>query len=80
MSQFLGFDLGDVLHVRIRSYTIGPGGSAQLTGLGLELEQSDGPTYEIEVEFGRDGPTLAQARALIATLNRRLEERRGEES
>lgn len=80
MSQFLGFDLGDVVRVRIRSYTLGPGGSAQLTSVGLEVEQSDGPTYEIEVEFGSDGPTLAQARVLVATLNRRLEERRGEES
>jgi hypothetical protein len=66
--------------VRIRSYTLGPGGSAQLIALGLEVEREDSwEPDQVEVDFEGEGPTLATAQPVVARLNRRLRERRGEE-
>ncbi len=78
-SFFEGFDLGNVREVRIRSYTVGPGRSAQLLSLGLEVEREDSPEPDlVEVDFEEEGPTLATAQVVVARFNRRLRERRGE--
>lgn len=75
-SFFEGFDLGSAREVRIRSYTLGPGSSAQLIGLGLEVEREGSLEPDlVEVDFEDDGPTLATAQAVVARLNRRLRER-----
>jgi uncharacterized protein YcbX len=74
-----GFDVSRALEVRIRSYTLGPGRSAQLVAIGLEVEREDSAEPDqVEIDFEDEGPTLATAQALVATLNRRLRERRGE--
>ena len=80
MSVFEGFDLSGVVEVGIRSYTVGPGASAQLEALGLEVWRAGAAGPElVEVAFEGAGPTLATAEAVVAALNRRLRERRGEE-
>ncbi len=79
MSFFEGFDLGTVVEVRVRSYTLGPGSSAQLVALGLEVQRQGSAEPElVEIDFEDEGPTLATAQAVVVTLNRRLQERRGE--
>jgi hypothetical protein len=76
-SFFEGFDLGSARQVRIRSYTVGPGTSAQLVALGLEVEREGSSEPDlVEVEFEDAGPTLATAQAVVAAVNRRLRERR----
>ena len=76
--SFGGFDLGDVIELRIRSYTLGPGRSAQLVAIGLELDRDGSATPElVEIDFEAEGPTLAAAQALVTTVNRRLREKRG---
>ena len=79
MSGFGGFDLSGVAEVRIRSYTVGPGGSAELQAVGLEVQRVGGEMELVEITFDA-GPTLASAQALVAALNRRLKELRSGES
>ena len=76
MSSFGGFDLTGVVEVRIRSYTVGPGGTAQLVALGLEVQRvgAAGPEL-VEIDFEEDGPTLATAEAVVVALNRLLRQR-----
>lgn len=77
MSSFRGFNLSGVVEVRIRSYTVGPGGTAQLVALGLEVQRvgAAGPEL-VEIDFEEHGPTLATAEAVVVALNGRLRERR----
>lgn len=80
MSGFGGFDLTGVVEVHIRSYTLGPGNTAQLDAIGLEVWRAGSAEPElVDVGFEEAGPTLATAQALIAALNRRLRERRDRE-
>jgi hypothetical protein len=73
---FGGFDLGSVREIRIRSYTVGPGGSAQLASVELELWHFGAEEPQlVEVDYGDDGPALRTLQRLVATLNRRLRER-----
>jgi hypothetical protein len=66
-SFFEGFDLGNAREVRIRSYTLGPGRSAQLVGLGLEVEREDSKEPDlVDIDFEGEGPTLATAQAVVA--------------
>lgn len=81
MSSFGGFDLSGVVEVRIRSYTVGPGDTAQLDAVGLEVwREGSGEPELVDVDFVEAGPTLATAQAVVAALNRRLQERRGGEA
>ena len=81
MSDFVeGFPLGGVVEVRVRSYTVGPGKSAQLVAIELEVWRDLAVEPEpVEVTFERVGPSLATAQAVVASLNRRLKERRDAE-
>lgn len=79
-NPFEGFDLGSAREVRIRSYTVGPGRSAQLVSVVLELWLTDTPEPElVEVDYGGDGPALGAVQALVAALNRRLRQHQDEE-
>lgn len=77
MSFFQGFDLSGVAEIRIRSYTVGPGNTAELHGLGLEVWRAGWTEPElVDVVFEDEaGPTLATAQAVVTLLNRRLRER-----
>lgn len=55
---------------------MGPGRSAQLVSVVLELWLADAPEPElVEMDYGDDGPALGAVQALVAALNRRLRER-----
>ncbi len=80
MSNFRGFDLSGVVEVRIHSYSVGTGGTAQLDALGLEVRRAGGDEAElVDVTFEGEGPALATAQSLVAAINRRLRERRAVE-
>ncbi len=81
MSSFVeGFDLGKVREVRIRSYTVGAGRSAQLTAVALEVWWDNSPEPGlVEVDYGNDdGPALAAVQATVRAVNRQARLRRGE--
>ncbi|MDP8961147.1 MAG: hypothetical protein M3N32_05975 [Actinomycetota bacterium] len=79
-SFFEGFDLGKAREVRIRSYTVGPGRSAQLTMIELEVWLENAPDPQVvEVDYGDDGPAVAAVQAMVVKLNRQLQKRRGGE-
>ena len=80
MTGFLeGFDLGRVREVRIRSFTVGPGQSAQVIALVIEIWVEGSPEPElVEVDYGDEGPAVASVQAVMRNVNRQLRERRGE--
>jgi hypothetical protein len=78
MSLFEGFDLGDVVEIRIRSFTVAAGGSAQLVAIELDVYHADIDEPEVlAVDYHGDGPTLAGAQATVRTINRLLGGRGG---
>lgn len=80
MTSFEGFDLGNVRELRIHSFTVGAGQSAQLTGLVMEVWRENSPEPELfEVDYADDGPSLAAVQAMVRAVNRRQRGRRGEE-
>lgn len=73
---FEGFDMGRVVRLRIRSYTVGGGGRAQLTAVELEVWFDGADEPEIRsLDYGDAGPSLAAVEALVAAVNRWLRER-----
>ena len=75
---FEGFDLGSVREVRIRSYTVGAGRSAQLVAVALEVWRDNSPEPEvIEVDYGDDGPALVAVQVMVRAVNRLAQVRRG---
>jgi FMN-dependent NADH-azoreductase len=80
VSSFGGFDLGNVRELRIRSYTVGAGQSAQLTALVIEVWRENSPEPElVEVDYGDEGPPLAAVQVMVRAVNRQQRVRRGEE-
>ena len=73
MADFAGFDVSGVERIEVRSYTIGPGRSAELVAITLDVYRRGANAPEVvEVEFPPSkGPTLAQMEALVRAVNRR---------
>ena len=56
--MFEGFDFGDVIEIRIRSYTAAAGGSAQLVAIELDVYHANVDEPEVQaVDYHGDGPT-----------------------
>ena len=79
MTIFEGFDMGDVVEVRVVGYTVGPGQSAQLVAVELEVYRSSVDEPEtVAMDFEGEGPTLAQVEAVARAINRLRGGRGGE--
>ena len=77
MAFFEGFDLGDVEHIEVDSFTVGPGGHAQVTHVTLAVYRAASDEPEImEIEFGGTGMAAPVLRRLVEVVNERLSRRR----